>query len=122
MTIEEFLEPRTPAVRELFMRTCALVREVMPGAVEAVRPGRNNVTFASGDKMAEWIVYVSPFQEHVNLGFLRGTELPDPNGLLEGTGQLLRHIKLRSPEELKKPGLRELIAAARDNSNFVATT
>ncbi|HKP52906.1 MAG TPA: DUF1801 domain-containing protein [Chloroflexia bacterium] len=111
-TIDQFLEPRPPAVRDLAMRTCALVREVMPDAIGEVHPGRNNIIFGSGRKMAEWICYVSPMNSYVNLGFLRGTELPDPKGLLEGTGKLLRHVKIRSAEDLERPAVRELLAAA----------
>ena len=114
MTIEEFLTPHTPTVRDLALRTCALIREVMPDAIEVVRPGRNSITFANGDKMSEWVAYVSPHRGHVNLGFLRGTELPDPEGLLEGTGKLLRHVKIKSVEDLERPALRELVAAARN--------
>ena len=110
--IEKYLGPRTPPVRDLALRACTLIREIMPNSFEVVRPGRNAITYASGSKMAEWVCYVAPFQSHINLGFLRGTELPDPNGLLEGTGQLLRHIKLRSAEGLYAPAVRELLAAA----------
>jgi hypothetical protein len=111
-TTEEFLAPQSPPVRDLAMRTCALIREVMPDSVEEVHPGRNNIIFGKGSKMKDWICYVSPFKNHINLGFLRGTELCDPKGLLEGTGMLLRHVKLRSVEDLGKPEVRELLAAA----------
>ena len=45
-------------------------------------------------------------------GFPFATSLPDPKGLLEGTGKNMRHVKLRSAEDLEKKGLRELIVAA----------
>ena len=39
--------------------------------------------------------YVNAFTAHVNVGFFRGAELPDPAGLLEGTGTFMRsHIAL----------------------------
>src|SRR3954462_13034628 len=41
--------------------------------------------------------YVNAFTAHVNVGFFRGVDIPDPNGLLEGTGKVMRHVKL-SPE------------------------
>jgi len=49
---------------------------------------------------------------HVTFGFLRGTSLPDPEGLLEGTGKNLRHVKLRTAEDLQEPAVRKLIEAA----------
>jgi hypothetical protein len=42
----------------------------------------------------------------------RAYELPDPAGLLQGSGKVHRHVKLRRPEELDQPALRDLIAAA----------
>ena len=39
--------------------------------------------------------YVNAFTAHVNVGFFRGAELDDPSGLLEGTGELMRHVKIR---------------------------
>jgi hypothetical protein len=49
---------------------------------------------------------------HVTFGFLRGTSLPDPAGLLEGTGKNVRDTKLRTAKDLKEPALRKLIEAA----------
>jgi hypothetical protein len=51
----------------------------------------------------------------VTFGFLCGTSLPDPAGLLEGTGKNLRHVKLRTAEDVSTPALRKLIEAARLN-------
>lgn len=39
--------------------------------------------------------YVNAFMVHVNVGFFRGAELTDPDGLLEGTGKFMRHVKLK---------------------------
>jgi len=39
--------------------------------------------------------YVNVFTSHVNVGFFHGASLPDPAGLLEGTGKSMRHVKLR---------------------------
>ena len=39
--------------------------------------------------------YVGVYSNHVNVGFFRGALLPDPARLLEGTGRLGRHVKLR---------------------------
>ena len=51
-------------------------------------------------------------KNHVTFGFHYGTSLEDPEGLLEGSGKNLRHVKLRSVEDLEKKGLKELVLAA----------
>jgi hypothetical protein len=56
--------------------------------------------------------YVNAFRAHVNVGFFRGAELPDPKGLLEGTGKLMRHVKLRPGEDVDTTALLKLIDTA----------
>ncbi|MDR7271393.1 hypothetical protein J2X20_004061 [Pelomonas saccharophila] len=56
--------------------------------------------------------YVNAFTAHVNVGFFKGAELPDPAGLLQGTGKAMRHVKLRPGEPVDENALRALIAAA----------
>ena len=65
--------------------------------------------------------YVSAYTKHVNVGFFMGAFLPDPLGLLEGTGKRMRHVKLHPGIEVDADGLTELIRAAyRDARDFVA--
>jgi len=45
-------------------------------------------------------------------GFYYGTELPAPEGLLEGSGRLMRHVKIRSDADLQNPELRRLLEVA----------
>ncbi len=53
--------------------------------------------------------YVNAFKAHVNVGFFRGAEIADPEGLLEGTGKFMRHVKLRSGREVDAVALTQLI-------------
>jgi hypothetical protein len=112
MTVEEFLSSRSPDVQALALRTREMVRGALPDATESVHPGQNNIQYGPTGKMADQFCYIAPFNSHVNLGFFRGTDLPDPNGLLEGTGKMLRHVKIKTPEDINKPGLRDLVVAA----------
>jgi hypothetical protein len=56
--------------------------------------------------------YVNVYTAHVNVGFFQGAALPDPAGLLEGTGRFMRHVKLRAGREIDGVALRRLIDAA----------
>ena len=56
--------------------------------------------------------YVNAFKAHVNVGFFRGAELADPEGLLEGTGRFMRHVKLSPAEDIDERSLRALIRTA----------
>src|SRR4029453_10130764 len=56
--------------------------------------------------------YVNAFTAHVNVGFFLGAELTDPNGLLQGTGKFMRHVKLRPDHEVDALALEALIKEA----------
>ncbi len=56
--------------------------------------------------------YVNAFKAHVNVGFFRGAELADPNGLLEGTGKFMRHVKLRPEGDIDATALLTLVSTA----------
>jgi hypothetical protein len=59
--------------------------------------------------------YTSVHAGHVNLGFYRGAELPDPAGLLQGTGKRMRHVKLPAGEGVDEAALEALIVAAYED-------
>jgi hypothetical protein len=56
--------------------------------------------------------YVNVFTSHVNVGFFQGASLPDPAGMLQGTGKFMRHVKIRPETATNAPALSRLIEAA----------
>lgn len=56
--------------------------------------------------------YVNAFKAHVNVGFFRGAEIADPDGLLEGTGRFMRHVKLRPERDVDAKALLRVIETA----------
>jgi hypothetical protein len=84
-----------------------LMKNTVPDTKETVNPWKMP-TFESNGPMC----YFSLAKNHITFGFLRGTSLPDPAKLLDGTGKSLRHVKLRSMDDLGKPALKKLIQAA----------
>jgi len=56
--------------------------------------------------------YVDAFSAHVNIGFYRGAGLPDPSGLLEGAGKVMRHVKIRPGGAVHEAAIIALIQAA----------
>ena len=59
--------------------------------------------------------YVNVFTSHVNVGFFQGASLPDPAGLLQGTGKFMRHVKLRPGEPINSAALNRLVASAYED-------
>ena len=61
--------------------------------------------------------YVNAFKDHVNVGFFLGAQLVDPDGLLEGNGKFMRHVKLRPEREVNAGSLMKLIETAYTDMN-----
>ncbi len=110
---DEIVDASSPEVRALAVQTRALIVEVMPGVVEVAWPKQGIIGYGVGPKkMSEHFCYISVHKTHVNLGFYYGSELPDAERLLQGTGKLLRHVRITSPEDLSRSSVRRLIEVA----------
>ena len=70
----------------------------------------NAFTFTG--KQGQGFIHIATYARHVNLGFDRGTELDDPEQLLQGTGRLIRHIRLESVADTKRAPVLTLIRNA----------
>jgi hypothetical protein len=49
-------------------------------------------------KMRGLLFAIIAHQTWVNLQLADGADLPDPHGVIEGTGKRIRHVKVRSVE------------------------
>jgi hypothetical protein len=58
------------------------------------------------------VCLVGHFTRHAAIEFWRGSTVPDPDHLLEGTGKNLRHVKLQTLEQASSPKLARLIRRA----------
>jgi hypothetical protein len=110
---QEMLTSFPPEVRELATAVRALILDVMPQAFEVVWARQRTAGYGTGPKkMSEHFCWIAPQRDYVDIGFNYGSELPDPARLLEGTGRLFRHVKVRSLDDVKNPALREMVQTA----------
>ena len=71
----------------------------------------SNVFTYSG-KLGHAFIHIAAYSEHVNLGFNQGARLDDPDEVLEGSGKLIRHIRIDSIAAAQKTKVKKLIKAA----------
>jgi hypothetical protein len=58
------------------------------------------------------VCMIGPGEDCLHLGFIHGASLPDPEGLLQGTGKASRHIEVRGPRDIRRRAFRKIIEAA----------
>ena len=110
-----FLAKYTPAMVKDSRAALARLRRQVPGAVELVYDNSHAlvVGFGPSERASEAVISLALMPRWVTLCFLQGgPALPDPQGLLRGSGTTVRNIRLASPADLEKPAIRALIATA----------
>ena len=112
-SFDEALSGSSSQVEEIARRLKDLIIDVYPDVVEVPWPKQRIIGYGVGPKkMSEHFCYIGVHREHVNLGFYFGADLPDPKGLLEGTGRKLRHVKVREVEEIAQPALYDILQSS----------
>ena len=109
-TPEDILAPFAPEVRALAEELRALVRAAVPDAVERAYPGWKGIGYR--DAQSGYFCGIFPQPGSVRLLFEHGAALPDPDGLLEGSGTQTRHVELRPGETIPRAAMGRLIEAA----------
>ena len=86
----------TLALREL------VLEELAPCCEYIVEVYIVSILYGPTHRMKDGICYIGVIKDHVNLGLIRGSELADPQRMLEGTGKQMRHIKIRNMSDLER--------------------
>lgn len=108
---ETLLANHTPVVAETARALRRVLAAAFPEAVEHVDFGNKLLAVGKSMSMRDLAFAVIPHSAHVNLQLADGVELPDPDGLVEGTGKRIRHVKVRSVEAAESPSLRAVVDA-----------
>jgi hypothetical protein len=110
--VDTFLKGYAPQVREIAVKARETILAVFPTATEKVYPGWRVIQYGTAADMKSVFAVISPQRERVNLGLSNGADLPDPDGLLEGSGATIRHVKLTSAGAASAPAVRALVEGA----------
>src|SRR3981081_4406002 len=111
----KFLNPYNRDIRELALKLRAVVLEEMGPCYENIYDAYSAVAIGYGtsDRLRDGIFHIAVYSQHVNLGFNDGATLDDPKRILQGSGNQIRHIKIKTPEDIKRPEVRVYIRRAR---------
>jgi hypothetical protein len=109
----EMLAGAGPELRRVCESLRRRIASLHKGFVEVVWPRLGIASYGVGPrKMSEHYAYLGVHGSHVNLGFYHGATLDDPEGLLEGTGRKLRHVKIRRASDASDPAVVALLRRA----------
>src|SRR5258707_8711276 len=111
----KFLKPYDREVRDLALQLRALVLEEIAPCYENIYDAYSAVAIGYGtsDRLRDGVFHIAVYSKHINLGFNDGATLDDPKGILQGAGNQIRHITIKTPADIKRPEIRAYIRRAR---------
>ncbi|HEY1115111.1 MAG TPA: DUF1801 domain-containing protein [Chitinophagaceae bacterium] len=104
--VTRYINEAPPKQRQIMEVLRQLVHDSVPGVQEEFKWGRP--VFRSGKDFA----YLKTAKAYVTLGFFKFDRLRDEHGRLEGTGKDMRHIKLKTVQDMDGELLKEWLAVA----------
>jgi hypothetical protein len=109
-----FLARFDPSVAALARSCRAAMRKRLPTANELVYDNYNAlvVGYCSSERPSDANVSLPITPRGVSLCFIHGAKLPDPRGILQGSGNQTRFLRLGSAKDLARPEIEALLAAA----------
>lgn len=105
MNVDQLLEKEEPRIKVLAEAVRKVIRGAVPAAAERVKWGQPTYE-ANGKNVACIMIY----RDHVNLGFFMGATMKSKR--LEGTGKGLRHVKVRTLDDIDEKELGRLLREA----------
>ncbi|HEY1501119.1 MAG TPA: hypothetical protein VGF88_16205 [Acidobacteriaceae bacterium] len=117
--LDAFLDKFTTVVADQARTALRRMRARLPGAIELVYDNYNALAigFSPTERTSDALFSIALYPRWVSLFFLlNGTRLRDPEGLLAGAGNRVRHIVLETPALLDTAGVQDLIAQALELS------
>lgn len=109
------LDFKDQEVVELFTNLREYILELHPDCNELIyHTHALTAVFSISDKLSDAFCMLPIYTNHLNLGFNKGTLLKDPNKLLTGTGNLIRHIDVKKTNDYRNPKVKALIQEAID--------
>jgi hypothetical protein len=110
-TWDEVLAFHTAEVQAAAQVLEAVIRTELPDVVVHFDPGNGLLAFGRSLRMGDLLFAIIPHAGWANLQLADGALLPNPDGLIEGTGKRIRHIKVHAAERARSNPVRDAVRA-----------
>lgn len=109
------LEFKEQKLIDLFKDLREYILEISPGSNELLyHTHALSSVFTVSDRLVDAYCMINIYSNHLNLGFNKGTIIPDPHKLMTGTGNLIRHIPIETKTDFRNKKVKDLIKAGAD--------
>jgi hypothetical protein len=109
--LDGFIDRYDPPIAALIRAALSRVRAALPHCVEFVYDNHYALVIGFGptEKPSQALFSIAAYPDHVSFCFLHGASLSDPQRILRGSGNRVRHIRLDSVKRLDGPAVQQFI-------------
>ena len=112
MTVEDILSRCDEKTASLALELRKFLLKELKGITEIPDNSANIIGYGYGTGYKDMICTILLSKQGVKFGLNRGSELPDPHKLLEGTGKVHRFVEIKTAADIKSPALKALLTEA----------
>jgi hypothetical protein len=114
----KFILPYPDSVKTAALWLRGFVWDLYPETNELIYDNYNAVAFgwSSTDKAGDVFCSIAVCSDHVNFGFNRGVDFPDPKKVLIGNGSQYRYLRVRDRGDFPEEYIKQLLESAYENS------
>ena len=109
---DEFLAHYDVAVKQHAETLRDIILKTLPGCTEQLDLPAKMIAYCYGQKYAALICVLIPSKKGLKLGFNRGTQLSDPDKILEGRAKISRYVVIKSLDPIFIEKIRNLLIHA----------
>jgi hypothetical protein len=112
--LASFMAKYAPEIASLAEAILGKMRKRYPTALELAYDNYNALVigFGPSERASEAIFSIALYPKWVSLFFLQAKGLPDPDKILQGSGNVAKHVRLPSPATLDDPAVKALMQEA----------
>ena len=107
--VEDFLSQYDEQVNKSAKTLRSVIIATLPNITEQLDMPAKMIAYCYGQKYSELICTIIPSKRGLKLGFNWGTEIPDPDLLLQGKGKISRYVEIKSEEQAKSKVIKDFL-------------
>lgn len=109
MSAEKILSKYPEDISDLALAARKLILKELPDISEIPDEKANMIAYGFANTYKDMICTIILSKKGIKIGLNKGSELNDPEGLLEGTGKVHKYVQINATKDLKNPAIKDLL-------------
>ena len=110
--VEEMLLKYDGPISSLGLQLREFLISQLDGCTEIPDLPANIIAYGYGTGYSDTLCTIIPSKKGIKLGLYRGSELPDPEKMLTGSGKVHRYVDIKSQDDIRSRALKQLLKEA----------